>query len=91
MFFGDQTFFGTVKSYENKYWRVIYDDGKYSHYASSDILYPAYPPFLHSCFLIALCTMHFVYVGDDEDMDANELVESIKLHRLKKKEDPENN
>ncbi len=28
MFFGDQTFFGTVKTYENKYWHIMYDDGK---------------------------------------------------------------
>ncbi len=44
-------------------------------------------------FLIILRIVGVVYVrvGDDEDMDADELLEAIKLHRLKKKEDPENN
>lgn len=55
IFFGDQTFFGTVKNYTNGFWHIDYDD------------------------------------GDNEDMDADELLSAIKLHREHKKEDPENN
>lgn len=50
-YFGDDLFFGVVKSFEDNYFSVVYDD------------------------------------GDNEDMDAQELLESVELHSKNKEKD----